>query len=195
MMPDASGSAQMVVVHYHEISLKRGNRPLFLRRLQESLYRALDDLGPLRIEQLTGRIALHLEAGTDPEAVVERIARVFAERTPPDMEALKRAVDRVTEGRRFASFRITARRAFKTLPLTSLEMNRALGAHVLGRHQTRVSLEHPELNVHVEVLPGQAFVYGETSTAAFTTSNPSRLPGAASDDTISSTLWVTLTGR
>ena len=94
-MPDASGSAQMVVVHYHEISLKRGNRPLFLRRLQESLYRALDDLGPLRIEQLTGRIALHLEAGTDPEAVVERIARVFgvanfalAERTPPDMEAL-----------------------------------------------------------------------------------------------------------
>jgi thiamine biosynthesis protein ThiI len=40
-------------------------------------------------------------------------------------------------------------------------MNRALGAHVLGRHQTRVSLEHPELNVHVEVLPGQAFVYGD----------------------------------
>jgi magnesium transporter len=33
MMPDPSGGAQMVVVHYHEISLKRGNRPLFLRRL------------------------------------------------------------------------------------------------------------------------------------------------------------------
>jgi thiamine biosynthesis protein ThiI len=159
---------QVVVVHYHEISLKRGNRPLFLRRLRESLLRALGDLGPARIEQLPGRMVLHLDAAADPEAVAGRVARVFgvanfalAERTPPDMEALKRAVDRATEGRRFESFRITARRAFKTLPLSSLEMNRALGAHVLSRHPVRVSLEHPELNVHVEVVPGQAFVYGD----------------------------------
>ena len=41
-------------------------------------------------------------------------------------------------------------------------MNRALGAHVLARHPTCASsLEHPELNVHVEVLPGEAFVYGD----------------------------------
>jgi tRNA uracil 4-sulfurtransferase len=159
---------RVVVVHYHEISLKRGNRPLFLRRLQESLLRALGDLGAVRAEQLTGRLLLHLDTAVDAGALADRIARVFgvanfavAERTAPDMDALRRAVDRVTEGRRFASFRITARRAFKTLPLTSLEMNRALGAHVLSRHAVRVNLEHPELNVHVEVLPGQAFVYGD----------------------------------
>jgi tRNA uracil 4-sulfurtransferase len=167
-MPLDAGRPRVVVIHYHEISLKRGNRPLFLRRLQESLLRALGDLGPVRIEQLTGRMVLHLDAGAEPEAVAGRIARVFgvanfalAERTQPDMDALKRAVDRITEGRRFESFRITARRAFKTLPLSSLEMNRALGAHVLSRHPVRVSLEHPELNVHVEVLPDQAFVYGD----------------------------------
>ena len=159
---------RVVVVHYHEISLKRGNRPLFLRRLQESLLRALADLPPVGLEQLTGRILLHLDPAVDAESVAARIARVFgvanfavAERSAPDMDALRRAVDRVTEGRRFASFRITARRAFKTLPLSSLEMNRELGAHVLSRHPVRVSLEHPELNVHVEVLPGQAFVYGD----------------------------------
>jgi tRNA uracil 4-sulfurtransferase len=156
------------VVHYHEISLKRGNRPLFLRRLQENLVRAVGDLGPARVEQLPGRIVLSLDGDLDAGAIADRIGRVFgvanfalAERTQPDMEALKRAVDRATEGRRFDSFRITARRAFKTSPLSSLEMNRALGAHVLARHPVRVSLEHPELNVHVEVLPGQAFVYGD----------------------------------
>jgi thiamine biosynthesis protein ThiI len=164
----AGAGPTIVVVHYHEISLKRGNRPLFLRRLQESLLRALADLAPARVEQLTGRMLVHLAAGADEEAVAERVARVFgvanfalAERTTPDMDALKRAVDRVTDRRRFASFRITARRAFKTLPLTSIEMNRELGAHVLSRHSARVSLEHPELNVHVEVLPRQAFVYGD----------------------------------
>jgi thiamine biosynthesis protein ThiI len=69
-------------------------------------------------------------------------------------------VERLIEGRAFASFRITARRAFKTFPLTSIELNRDLGAHVLARRPgCRVSLEQPELNVHVEVLPREAFVY------------------------------------
>src|SRR4029450_1004190 len=120
------------------------------------------DPPPVRVEQLTGRIVLHLDPAVDAEAAAERIGRVFgvahyplAEPPPPDMDALRRAVDRVTEGRHFASFRITARRAFKTQPLSSLEMNRELGAHVLSRYPVRVSLEHPELNVHVEVLPGR----------------------------------------
>ena len=42
-----------------------------------------------------------------------------------------------------------------------MELNRELGAHVLGRHATRVDLDQSELNIHVEVLPGQAFVYGD----------------------------------
>ena len=157
-----------VIVHYHEISLKRGNRPLFLRRLQQNLVRALEDLGAPRVTQLTGRIVLEPPPGADPEVVVERLRHVFgvanlalAERTGTSLEELKRGVDRVTQGRTFASFRITARRAFKTLPHTSVELNRELGAHVLGRHATRVDLEQSELNVHVEVLPGQAFVYGD----------------------------------
>ena len=156
-----------VIVHYHEISLKRGNRPLFLRRLQQNLVRALEDLGAPRVTQLTGRIVLEPPPGADPEVVVERLRHVFgvanlalAERTGTSLEELKRGVDRVTQGRTFASFRITARRAFKTLPHTSVELNRELGAHVLGRHATHVDLEQSELNIHVEVLPGQAFVYG-----------------------------------
>ncbi len=157
-----------IIVHYHEISLKRGNRPLFLRALQQNLARAMADLGAPRVIQLSGRIVLEPPPGADLETVVARVERVFgvanvalAERTGVSLEALGEAVDRVTAGRSFASFRVSARRAFKTLPHTSVELNRALGARVLSRHETRVDLERPELNIHVEVLPGQAFVYGD----------------------------------
>ena len=44
------GLRPCVIVHYHEISLKRGNRPLFLRRLQENLARAVGDLGWVRLK-------------------------------------------------------------------------------------------------------------------------------------------------
>ncbi|MCI0548946.1 MAG: tRNA 4-thiouridine(8) synthase ThiI [Candidatus Rokubacteria bacterium] len=167
-MRDA-GAPHALVVHYHEISLKRGNRPLFLRHLQQNLLRAVADLGPAQLEQLSGRIVLTLAPAVDAEAAGARVGRVFgvanyglAHRAPATLDALERAVARVIEGRSFPSFRITARRAFKTLPWTSLELNRHLGAHVLRlRPAARVDLEHAELNIHVELLPGQAFVYGE----------------------------------
>ncbi len=155
------------IVHYHEISLKRGNRPLFLRHLQQNIRRAVADLGPARLVQLPGRIMLDLTGHPDPAAVIERLARVagianiaLAERTSSQLDALKDAVARAVAGRTFTRFRITARRAFKTFPLTSIELNRALGAHVLAlRPDVRVDLLHAELDVHVEVLPGEAFVY------------------------------------
>jgi len=156
-----------VIVHYHEISLKRGNRPLFLRRLQENLARAVGDVGPVRVQQLPGRIVLDLAGHPAPEAVRARLDRVcgvantaLAVRTGSSLEALRAAVDHVIEGRAFPSFRITARRAFKTFPLTSTDLNRELGAHVQRRRpEVRVDLHHAALEIHVEVLPHEAFVY------------------------------------
>jgi thiamine biosynthesis protein ThiI len=167
-------SAPAAILHYHEISLKRGNRPLFLRHLQENLLRAIDDLGPVRLVQLTGRIMLDLSRHPDPARLRERLARVcgvanfsLALRTGVSREALRAAVGQAIEGRPFRTFRISARRAFKTFPMTSVELNRDLGAHVLAlRPDVRVSLEHAELDVRVEVLPGEAFVYADRDQGA-----------------------------
>jgi thiamine biosynthesis protein ThiI len=154
-----------LVVHYHEISLKRGNRPLFLRHLRRNVERALADTGPAAIEQLSGRVLVDLEGHPAPEAARDRVARIFgvasvtlAYRAPSTLDAMKALLDRLLEGRRFASFRITARRAFKTYPMTSVDLNRALGAFVLERVSTRVDLEHAEQVIHVEVLPAETYI-------------------------------------
>ena len=156
----------VVVVHYHEISLKRGNRPLFLRHLARNLRSATADLGPVTLRQRPGRIVLDLDEHPQPEAVRDRILRVcgvasasLGYRTSATLDAMKSVVGRLVEGRQFASFRVSARRAFKTYPMSSVEMNRALGAFVLERvPTTRVSLERFEIEIVVEVLPDEAFV-------------------------------------
>jgi thiamine biosynthesis protein ThiI len=157
-----------VIVHYHEISLKRGNRPLFLRHLLRNLERATADLGPTRIRQLSGRILLDLDGHERGEAVLGRVTRVcgvasaaLAYRVASSVDPMKAATAAVIADRRFASFRISARRAFKTYPLTSVELNRELGAFVVGQTGARVDLRHPELEVHVEVLPAETFVYAD----------------------------------
>ena len=155
----------MVVVHYHEISLKRGNRPLFLRQLARNLARAVADVGPVSVRQRPGRIVLDLDGHPQPEAVRDRAQRVcgvasvlLGYRTASTLDGMRAVIGPLVEGRQFASFRITARRAFKTYPMTSVELNRALGAFVLERVNTRVDLEHPEVEIVVEVLPDEAFV-------------------------------------
>jgi len=154
------------LVHYHELGLKRGNRPLFLRHLARNLRRATSDLGPLTPRQVSGRVLLDLENHPDPAAVRDRVRRVcgvssfaLAYRVASTVEAMKSIIAWLVEGRTFASFRITARRAFKTYPMTSVELNRELGAFVLERVASRVDLRHPEVEIHVEVMPAETFVY------------------------------------
>src|SRR2546428_8910381 len=116
-----------VIVHYHEISLKRGNRPLFLRQLARNLERAVSDLGPVRLRQLTGRILLDLDGNEHPEAVRDRAARVcgvasvaLAWRVASPIEAIKAAGPPLPRGRRFPSFPTPAPPPFHTQPITSL---------------------------------------------------------------------------
>jgi len=156
----------VLLVHYHELGLKRGNRPLFLRHLARNLRQAIADLGPVNLRQVSGRLLLELDEHPDPAAVRDRARRVcgvasaaLAYRVVSTVEAMKSVVAELVEGRRIESFRISARRAFKTYPLTSVELNRQLGAFVLERVATRVDLRQPELEIHVEVMPAETFVY------------------------------------
>lgn len=153
-----------VLIHYHEISLKGRNRPLFMERLVENLKTATMGLGVKRVLSLPGRLLLPLEGGAPWDPLKERLKLVFgianfapAFRTPPEMEALKKRVGLEVEQLTFQSFRVTARRADKTFPLTSEGINRELGAFVKDLSGAKVDLTNPELTLFVEVLPREIF--------------------------------------
>ena len=139
-----------LIVHYHEISLKRGNRPLFLRQLSRNLERVTGDLGPVRVHQLPGRIVLDLEGNERSDAVAARVSRVcgvasasLASRVPSTVDAMKSAVAAVVDGSRFASFRISARARSSV----SAHVGRAepgARSFVVERTRARVDLRAPE---------------------------------------------------
>ncbi len=154
-----------IVIHYNEIGLKGKNQPLFLRMLEANLLRATAGTGVRRVDERSGRMVLPLPRGADWPTIRERLRCVFgvanfslAERTEPDVGALKAAVDRGLEERAFASFRVSTRRAYKQFPMNSEEVNRDLGAHVVERTHARVKLDDPEMTIHVEVLPREIYV-------------------------------------
>jgi thiamine biosynthesis protein ThiI len=149
----------LVVVRYHEIALKGGNRAFFVDRLAESLRRALSDMGGARVRSLPGRLLVELPDGPVWEAVRDRVSMVLGvanfsrvHSVAPDMEALKAAALEALAGQSFPSFRVSARRSDKRFPRTSLEIERELGGTVKQGTGTRVDLDHPAMTLLVEVM-------------------------------------------
>jgi len=159
---------QYIVTHYGEVSIKGRNRPTFLRALARNVQEALSDYGETSLEMLSGRFLVGVPSDISWSQLEERLRGIFGlanfarcVEAPHDLDAMKQVVSELLHARTFASFRITARRAFKELPFHSIELQQALGAHVLGTHATRVDLHDPELIVHVDIVPRRALIYAE----------------------------------
>ena len=154
----------LLVQLFHELALKGKNRPFFLKRAKAHVRRALKGLGVALEGEWPMALLFRLPEEAWPEAKarlqdtlgVERFARVH--RTPPDLEALKAALEKALEGQAFGSFRITAKRSDKAFPLTSPEIERALGAFVKGKTGAPVRLKGAEREFVVRVLPGAALM-------------------------------------
>jgi len=153
-----------VLIRYHEIALKKGNRRYFTELLKRNILAAVKDFGPKEIRSLPARILVTFKNHPASADLIERISAVFGvanfslvERVDRDLEALRRQILTALNGHSFESFRIETQRGDKSFPLGSPEINRQLGAAVKEKVNARVDLEHPEFTVIVEILPNDAF--------------------------------------
>src|SRR5882672_8766815 len=77
LKPANKMSKLVIVVHYHEIWLKGGNRRFFLSKLHSALKRALEGLPVLRILRPGDRLLIEFDDRASIEEAVARIERVF----------------------------------------------------------------------------------------------------------------------
>ncbi len=154
-----------VVVHYHEVALKRGNRPAFVNRLVDNIGRALRGTGVKRVRAVPGRIVVNLAAHADWPEINQRLRRVFgianyslSWRAERDIDAITARTLEAIDGRKFASFAVRTKRADKSFHLPSPEVNRIVGAAVQARSGAAVDLDAPALTITVEVVPKEAFI-------------------------------------
>ncbi|HZS12680.1 MAG TPA: tRNA uracil 4-sulfurtransferase ThiI, partial [Nitrospirales bacterium] len=160
-----------VVLHYHEVALKGRNRPFFESRLVRHLRLLLRDLGVTGVDALPGRLRIVLPESTSWEAVRERLQSVFgianyslAHAVPitddrdQGLALLKTAVSDAVRDIRFETFRVSTKRGDKRFPLTSMDVDRAIGTHVEAVTGKRVQLKRPDLTIYIETLRDQAYV-------------------------------------
>jgi thiamine biosynthesis protein ThiI len=167
-----------IVVHYHELWLKRGNRPFFLHQLRDALRRALEGVAIARISQPADRLIIELADAAQIEQALERLTRVSgishlgvarvlrrSDLNARPLEALCQAAwQEVVSGESFATFAVRARRSDKAFPLNALTIEREVGGYLFDRlhaegRQVRVDLDSPQLTCRIEVTRGPVLVY------------------------------------
>ena len=152
------------LIRYHEVALKKGNRPYFVELLKRNLKSSVAGLGLREIKTLQGRLFMDFNGEVDNEEIRRRLASVFGvanfsfvERTPVDLDALKTRILESLKGEEFRSFRIQTKRADKSFPLTSPDVNREVGGAVKAYSGARVDLSNAELTIGIEILSRDAF--------------------------------------
>ncbi len=157
---------RFIVIHYHELGLKKGNRDYFENRLCRNIRETLADCGIGAVRRISGRILLELRPDCRLDDILIRISRItgiayFAEAWPATLtlEGLEDAAWKLVESKSFESFRVSTRRADKTFPLNSVEVNQRVGATIKVRSGKRVDLENPDLVCAIEIVDNRALIY------------------------------------
>ena len=156
----------VLLLRYHEIALKGGNRKLFEEQLVSNVKHALEALKITHVSRIHGGILVKLPEGYDEKQVFEAVSRVFgvanfcfAVEFERSYEALEGYVIEALKDRDYTSFGIRARRSDKDFEMTSKDIGIKLGQKIVDTYSKDVNLDDPDLPVYVDVIGKSIYVY------------------------------------
>ncbi|WP_075982578.1 tRNA uracil 4-sulfurtransferase ThiI [Bacillus massilinigeriensis] len=149
-----------ILIRYGEISTKGRNRNKFVEKLRNSIRHALSDFPKVKIEAKRDRMYVVLN-GEESDRIIEQLRDIFgiqsfspAVKTGKDLEIMKDTALELFKGiyKEGDTFKITAKRADKTFPLHTGELNQTFGAHLLVNIPgLKVDVRNPDINLQIEV--------------------------------------------
>ncbi len=163
-----------IIIHYHEIALKGGNRRYFEEKLCDNIKVAIRNLEYDQIERLWGRILIKLNNKSDIEKIKSKLLLVFgiayffeALEVNSEWENLKEESLRIFKKEHaenfFKTFKIKTRRSDKAYSLDSQQVNRQIGEYILNNiPDLKVKMREQEYTLQIDILEkNKAYIYSE----------------------------------
>jgi thiamine biosynthesis protein ThiI len=154
-----------LIGRYHEVALKGGNRWRFVDQIKNNLRIIFHDYHLDRFRSMGSRLMAELPDAIPDAVVRERAALIFGLQNfsisypaPLDIDAI--TCEAIARARDLAvkTFRVSTRRDYKRFPLTSMEIDRTVGAAIADKFGFKVDLENPDLTISIEILTDAAYV-------------------------------------
>ena len=162
---------EMLLIRYGEIALKGKNIKTFEKKLVSNIKKAVSEIPNTQIINRHGRVFVAHDAA-DQAQVIEAVTNVFgvvsvspAIRVDRDIENIKEKaleiIKKLVDETHAKSFKIETRRADKRYPLTTPEINQAVGGYVFKKLGTlKVDVHHPDILLTVEIRE-EAYIFSK----------------------------------
>lgn len=158
-----------ILLRYGELALKGKNKQEFEDRLMKNIREKVKRFSGVAVTRSHGRLFVELN-GQPAEPIMDELGKVFglvafspAIRIETEWEEIKKAALHLVQmqGPEIRTFKVVSKRANKSFPIGSQEMNHRIGGYLnaLNPH-LKVDVHQPDLVVHVEVRGKYSYIYG-----------------------------------
>lgn len=164
--------ANIIMVRYGELSTKGKNKSDFIRLLGKNVRHALKRFDALTYEIKHDHLYIHLN-GTAYDDVAHRLKDVSGIFSFSPVYKIKNEIDSISEcalelarDERKKTFKVISKRADKSFPVPSMELNKIIAAKILKNSDYRVDVHHPELEIFVTVREDCTYLYAHSEMGA-----------------------------
>ncbi len=159
------------IVRCGEAALKGQNKPYFEKMLVERIKRLLHKYEGVEVRRREGLVFVYADKKIAKDEIIHQIGKVFgvasispAVTCEPTMEAVYATavgyMKQLIEERGIKTFKVEAKRADKSFPVTSPEIARRVGAAVLkGCKVLKVDVHDPDVVLFVDMRSDKAYLY------------------------------------
>ncbi len=161
---------KIILIHYGEIALKKGNRKFFVNTLKNNIKEYFAHYNP-EVNSKESRIILFFNHDIEFIKVKEIIKKIsgvssFGPAFITDETDLIKISELIYENlfkniNDFKTFAISTKRSYKGFPYKSTEINSIVGKYIKEKTSKIVNLSNPDVKVVIEVLKNHIIFYSQ----------------------------------
>lgn len=154
---------RLILIKYGELSTKKDNRNFFVNLLANNVRNILKGI---EVKISKDRVRMYIEcSSTDLDEVVTRLKKVFGihgivvcHKVDNDIDNIKnKALELLKD--KYNTFKVAAKRADKTYPIHSMEVNNIIGGHILKNSNLKVDVHNPDVILSIEIRENGSYLY------------------------------------
>ena len=141
-----------ILIHYHELGLKKDNKSWFEKIFQKNIRKHLGELEFKNINTYASRVFIYGVNEKKWSLYQAKLKNVMGlknatlmQKIDADVENIKFIAKKISTNLNFKSFRITTKRQDKGFKFTSHQINQMIGAAVQEKTNKPVSLKNSEI--------------------------------------------------
>ena len=156
---------KLIMLKYGELSTKKDNIGLFLKKLKDNITRILTEEEKVYFDK--GRMFIE---SPNIDNTIKKVSKVFgihelvmAYKIDTDYDNLKETVKSLVYKLNFKTFKVVTKRSDKTYPKTSMEISKEIGGVVLKNvPNIKVDVNNPEITINIEIRSNATYIYMES---------------------------------